>query len=159
MNFTKIHQSTQPYSRHSTVLQVNTLPIVPTLMSFLANDPLVDKYDMSSIQSIICATSSLSVSLENAVKKRLKLEKIFKGYTMTEMMSTCHNRSSEDKPGSVGRLFYGMSAKVSSRIIFFLKIRAGLWPLGGPSPSPHKIIFDWFQKDILLQNWWKFLQS
>lgn len=106
---------------------MNSLPVVPSLMSFLANDPLVDKYDLSSVKNIICAAAPLSVSLEGSVKSKLKLEKILKGYTMTEMMSTCNNQSCEDKPGSIGRLFYGMSAKVS--IFFCENSWLCLWPL------------------------------
>lgn len=98
--------------------QVTSLSLVPPLMTFFAKHPSVDNYDLSSLQKVVCGAAPLSPALEKAVKERLKLQKFITGYGMTEMTTICTSTflSNDYKPGSVGKLLFGMKAKV--RIYF-----------------------------------------
>lgn len=44
--------------------------VVPPLMVFLAKHPLVDEYDLSSLQNIYCGAAALGKEVEEAVKAR-----------------------------------------------------------------------------------------
>lgn len=75
-------------------------------------DPLVDKYDLSSIKKWGCGAAPLGNDLNDAVEKRTK-RSIRGGYGMTE--TTCvisFAARSSDKFGSVGKLLPGMTAKL-----------------------------------------------
>lgn len=40
-------------------------------MLFLAKDPLVDKFDLSSVEEVLCAAAPMSDGLEDALSRRL----------------------------------------------------------------------------------------
>ncbi|CAH1791186.1 unnamed protein product [Owenia fusiformis] len=63
--------------------------IVPPMMLFLAKDPIVDKYDLSSVKDIICGAAPLSKELQVDVMTRLKCN-ILQGYGMTELSPVSH---------------------------------------------------------------------
>lgn len=95
------------------ILQVTALSLVPPLMTFLAKHPLVDKYDLSSVKRVGCGAAPLSSALETAVAKKLGLDRIMKGYGMTETSVICTSTFlSDDKLGTVGRPIFGMKMKV-----------------------------------------------
>jgi len=88
-------------------------------MIFLAKHPLVDKYNLSSLNVIYCGAAPLSLDTENEVINRIgkgKPLKVFQGYGMTELsiLSTFSGQNeAENVNGSVGKLICGMSGKVS----------------------------------------------
>lgn len=94
--------------------QVTDLALVPALMIFLSKHPLVNNYDLSSVRNISCGSAPLSLEIENEMKAKLKLDKIIKGYGMTETTILCTYAPPgiEMKPGSVGKLLPGLLAKV-----------------------------------------------
>lgn len=51
--------------------KVNLLMVVPLLVIFLAQTPLVDKYDLSSVKKIICGVAILTKEKEQALIRRL----------------------------------------------------------------------------------------
>ena len=53
------------------LLQVTTLPLVPPLVQFLTKHPMVDKFDLSSLQSLSSGAAPLARDLEIGVAKRL----------------------------------------------------------------------------------------
>ena len=53
------------------LLQVTTLPLVPPLVQFLTKHPMVDKFDLSSLQSLSSGAAPLARDLETGVAKRL----------------------------------------------------------------------------------------
>lgn len=86
---------------------------MPPLMIFLAKNPLVNNFDLSSVREITCGAAPLSPDIEQIVKNKLKISKILKGYGMTETtVVITTNMLSSDKPGSVGSLLFGMKGKV-----------------------------------------------
>lgn len=94
--------------------QVTTLSLVPPLMTFFAKHPSVDNYDLSSLKKVVCGAAPLSPALEKTVKERLKLQNFITGYGMTETTMICTSTylNSYYKPGSVGKLLFGMKGKV-----------------------------------------------
>lgn len=88
-------------------------------MVFLAKHPLVDKYDLSSLNVIYSGAAPLSKETENQVINRISKKKslpVLQGYGMTELgiLATFHDKTSvEIASGSVGSLVSGMSGKVS----------------------------------------------
>ena len=49
------------------------------MMLFLAKDPIVDRYDMTSVGSVMCGAAPLSAELENIFSERHKTIPIKQG--------------------------------------------------------------------------------
>ncbi|XP_037039131.1 4-coumarate--CoA ligase 1-like [Bradysia coprophila] len=87
--------------------------LVPPLMVFLAKHPLVDRYDLSSLEAIICGAAPISKELEQSVKDRLRTDfRIKQMYGMTELTSVVLLQKDIKKPGSVGDANENVYAKV-----------------------------------------------
>lgn len=86
------------------------------MMVFLAKSPLVDKYNLSSVQLIHCASSPLRSDLIEMVQRRLGIDRIRQGYGLTETMTVLKQNSLHNKVGSVGVLRPGIWAKVCDPI-------------------------------------------
>ena len=52
-----------------TIFQVTVLPIVPPVVVFLVNSPLVSKYDLSTLRFIRCSAAPLGEDTEMAFRK------------------------------------------------------------------------------------------
>lgn len=52
---------------------------MPPLYVFLAKDPLVEKYDLSSLEETICGAAPLDSDLSLAVKNRAKISLLRQG--------------------------------------------------------------------------------
>ncbi|CAH1791187.1 unnamed protein product [Owenia fusiformis] len=63
--------------------------VVPPMALFLAKDPRMDKYELSSVKEIFCGAAPLSKELQEEVTARLKC-KLRQGYGMTELSPTSH---------------------------------------------------------------------
>lgn len=50
--------------------KVDSVCLVPTILLFLAKSPLVEKYDLSSLQEVNCGAAPLPQEVEDAVLKR-----------------------------------------------------------------------------------------
>ena len=88
--------------------------VVPPLMVFLAKNEIVDKYDLKSLRLMICGAAPLSKELEQSVMDRLNNPDLLlkQGYGMTELTVGVTNQKNIVKPGSIGDLNPGISAKV-----------------------------------------------
>uniref|UniRef100_A0A182QEY9 Luciferin 4-monooxygenase n=1 Tax=Anopheles farauti TaxID=69004 RepID=A0A182QEY9_9DIPT len=88
--------------------------VVPPLMVFLAKHPLVDNYDLSSINILLCGAAPLSKETEALVKKRIGVKHILQGYGMSEttLAMLVQSNARANKSGSVGTLQAGSLAKV-----------------------------------------------
>lgn len=94
--------------------KVTLLSLVPPLVLALARQPIVDKYDLSSVRLITCGAAPLGVDLEEDCGKRLDCG-IIQGYGLTEVAGACHIRalgSDLDRPGSVGPVLQNTESKV-----------------------------------------------
>jgi acyl-CoA synthetase (AMP-forming)/AMP-acid ligase II len=78
--------------------------LVPPIVLALAKHPLVDKYDLSSLQSIFSGAAPLDAGLERACADRLSCE-VMQGWGLTEtspVVTTNYNTPDGPQPGSVG---------------------------------------------------------
>ncbi|XP_044020357.1 4-coumarate--CoA ligase 1 isoform X2 [Aphidius gifuensis] len=96
--------------------RINSIPLVPPIMSFLAKHPMISQFDFSSVKEITCGAASLSREILIAVKKRFNNNIVIRqGYGMTELsvaVSITPPDSAEFKPDSVGLLTPGTQCKV-----------------------------------------------
>jgi acyl-CoA synthetase (AMP-forming)/AMP-acid ligase II len=78
--------------------------VAPPIVLALAKHPLVDKYDLSSLQSVFSGAAPLSASLEQACTERLGCQ-VMQGWGLTEtspVVTTNFNTPQGARPGSVG---------------------------------------------------------
>ncbi|XP_031566165.1 probable 4-coumarate--CoA ligase 3 [Actinia tenebrosa] len=95
--------------------RIDTLCIVPPIALFLAKHPLVEKFDLTCVENILCGAAPLGRDLIIQLKQRLPRTDIIirQGYGLTETSPSCM-ASTPDlvKPGSVGVLLPNLKAKV-----------------------------------------------
>jgi acyl-CoA synthetase (AMP-forming)/AMP-acid ligase II len=78
--------------------------LAPPIVLALAKHPLVDRYDLSSLQTIFSGAAPLDASLEQACGERLDCE-VLQGWGLTEtspVATTNYNAPQGYRPGSVG---------------------------------------------------------
>uniref|UniRef100_A0A1A9VQZ3 Luciferin 4-monooxygenase n=1 Tax=Glossina austeni TaxID=7395 RepID=A0A1A9VQZ3_GLOAU len=93
--------------------QVMMAFIVPPLAVFLAKNPIVDKYDLSSLLVLLCGAAPLSKETEDQIKERIGVPIIRQGYGLSETtLSVLTQNDNACKPGSVGALKIGVYAKI-----------------------------------------------
>lgn len=116
------------------IFKITVLFVVPPLMVFLAKNNLVDKYDLSSLNVIICGAAPLSKDIQIEVSKRISKGntqlKVLQGYGMTELcvVSTFYTQNTcQFAHGSVGNLLHGMSGKVCTKYTYFCLIKITLF--------------------------------
>ena len=67
--------------------KITAVYLVPPLLLRLAKDPIVDKYDLSSIRMLSSGAAPLTTDLANAVYQRLKIP-TKQGYGISELTAT-----------------------------------------------------------------------
>ena len=78
--------------------------LVPPIVLALAKHPLVDRYDLSRLETIVSGAAPLSEELADEVTERIGVE-ILQGYGMTETSPATHVAlPGSGKPGCVGKL-------------------------------------------------------
>ena len=76
--------------------------LVPPIVLALAKHPIVDRYDLSKLKSVVSGAAPLSTELANELTDRLGVE-VLQGYGMTETSPATHVAlEGSGKPGSVG---------------------------------------------------------
>ncbi|MBO0866051.1 MAG: 4-coumarate--CoA ligase family protein [Mycobacterium sp.] len=86
--------------------RITRAALVPPIILALAKHPLVDEFDLSSLEFIGSGAAPLSAQLETACAKRLGC-RIAQGYGLTETSPTTHRVTDElagEMPGEVGPL-------------------------------------------------------
>eukprot|EP00253_Pinus_taeda_P018713 PITA_18713 len=64
--------------------KVTVAPIVPPIVLPIAKNPVVEKYDMSSIRMVLSGAAPLGKELEDALRARIPNATLAQGYGMTE---------------------------------------------------------------------------
>ena len=82
--------------------KVTYMKLVPPLMLFLANHPMVDSYDLTSLKHLSYGAAPIGRQLVTAVKERLNLEYLQQAYGMTEMGVTHLSPREVFMPESIG---------------------------------------------------------
>nr|XP_006817098.1 PREDICTED: 4-coumarate--CoA ligase 1-like [Saccoglossus kowalevskii] len=98
--------------------KITSWPIVPPIALFLAKHPVVDCYDVSSLNNILIGAAPLSEDLADAVIKRINRKLIVRqGYGLTENIVThiCYgNDPTKWTLGSSGILIPNTEAKITN---------------------------------------------
>lgn len=86
--------------------------VVPPVALALAKHPMVDQFDLSSIEQVFSGAAPMGAELSNAVGKRLDCI-CLQGYGMTELSPVSHISNPDGhKPGSSGRLAPGAQGRI-----------------------------------------------
>jgi acyl-CoA synthetase (AMP-forming)/AMP-acid ligase II len=92
--------------------RVNKVFVVPPVMNFLAFHPMVDDYDLESIEIVGCGAAPLGEAVEQAVATRLDCE-VGQGFGMTESSGVVSVMTPGDgRPGASGQLLPGTEARI-----------------------------------------------
>ncbi|XP_044260796.1 4-coumarate--CoA ligase 1-like [Tribolium madens] len=92
---------------------VRNLFIVPSLGDFLANSPLVDQYDLSSVKEIYLAAGVLRKNTEEKILQKFNIATIRTIYGLTELAAAIFTMPvNGGKPGSCGKLTPGHQVKI-----------------------------------------------
>jgi len=107
----------EPESFLSTIdrYNVNIAHLVPPLVLFLAKHPVVDKYDLSSLQEIITGAAPLGGEMVKAAVSRIKCNLIRQGYGLTETSPVTHMMPRSlgiQYPGSIGECVRSTKTKI-----------------------------------------------
>ncbi|PFX14224.1 4-coumarate--CoA ligase 1 [Stylophora pistillata] len=93
---------------------VTNAPIVPPIILFLAKHPMVDKFDLTSVEEVTSGAAPMGKGLEEALIERMpKLKCVRQGFGMTEVLITHVQPGGERKSGSVGVLLPNLECKVA----------------------------------------------
>lgn len=95
--------------------RVNAVYVAPPVVLALANDPLVDRYDLSSLEYLVSAAAPLDAELAAACARRLGLPAVLQAYGMTELSPGTHvvpRHAASPPPGAVGKLLPGTEMRI-----------------------------------------------
>ncbi|KAK6944229.1 AMP-dependent synthetase/ligase [Dillenia turbinata] len=98
--------------------KVTIAPFVPPIVLAIAKSPDVDKYDLSSIRTIMSGAAPMGKELEDTVRAKLPNAKLGQGYGMTEagpLLSMCLAFAKEPfevKSGSCGTVVRNAEMKI-----------------------------------------------
>nr|AIS92506.1 4-coumarate:CoA ligase 2 [Epimedium sagittatum] len=98
--------------------RVSVAPVVPPLVLALAKNPMVEKFDLSSIRIVLSGAAPLGKELENALKSRVPQAIFGQGYGMTEagpVLSMCSGFAKQPFPtksGSCGTVVRNAELKI-----------------------------------------------
>jgi acyl-CoA synthetase (AMP-forming)/AMP-acid ligase II len=88
--------------------------VVPPIALALAKHPLIDKFDLSSLQLVFSGAAPLGAELEEACTERLGC-RVCQGYGMTESSPVSHGVPFPDgelKPGTIGTAVPNMECRI-----------------------------------------------
>ncbi|XP_068249585.1 probable 4-coumarate--CoA ligase 3 [Palaemon carinicauda] len=105
--------------------KVTFMASVPTVVLFLAQAPIVDEFDISSLKKMFCAAAPLSGDVQDALQKRTGGNlTVGQAYGMTESVAPVTMCSQENRVGSVGQVTAYMQVKIAD-----LESRSPLGPM------------------------------
>ncbi|KAF2430843.1 acetyl-CoA synthetase-like protein [Tothia fuscella] len=96
--------------------KITFIYVAPPVIVRMARDPIVEKFDLSSVKMITSGAAPLTKELVDAVWKRLKI-KINQAYGLSETSPMTHTQPWDEwysSVGSVGKMFPNMTAKYIS---------------------------------------------
>jgi acyl-CoA synthetase (AMP-forming)/AMP-acid ligase II len=94
--------------------RVTVLPVPPPVIAALASAPVVDRFDLSSLELVASGGAPLGAALQEAVARRLPYAAVGQGYGLTETAVgiTMPDRRTGTVPGSVGRIMPSTELRV-----------------------------------------------
>lgn len=97
--------------------RINGLYVAPPIVLALAKHPVVDRYDLSSLEYIVSAAAPLDADLAAACSRRLGLPPVRQAYGMTELSPGTHVvplAAENPPPGAVGTLLPSTEMRIVS---------------------------------------------
>ncbi|MFI5807247.1 4-coumarate--CoA ligase family protein [Streptomyces sp. NPDC051561] len=97
--------------------RITGLYVAPPIVLALAKHPVVDKYDLSSLEYILSAAAPLDAQLAEACATRLGLRPLLQAYGMTELSPGTHVVPLSEQrpaPGAVGKLLPSTEMRILS---------------------------------------------
>ena len=94
--------------------EINIVPVVPPIVLALARTPLLDRFDLSKVETLHCGAAPLSVEVASEACARLGA-RISYGYGMTELSPLSHltyAAGNADKPASAGYCLPNTACKI-----------------------------------------------
>lgn len=94
--------------------EINIVPVVPPIVLALAQTPMLDRFDLSKLETLHCGAAPLSVEVASTACERLGV-RIRYGYGMTELSPLSHltyDAGNEDKPASAGYCLPNTTCKI-----------------------------------------------
>ncbi len=94
--------------------KITFMNIVPPIIVFLANSPIVEKFDITSLNGIMSGAAPLGDGLTKKAMDRMKVI-VSQGYGLTETSPVTHMMELHEAPshlGSVGKLLPNMTARI-----------------------------------------------
>ncbi|KAE9547816.1 hypothetical protein FO519_008969, partial [Halicephalobus sp. NKZ332] len=95
--------------------KIRVVTVAPPILVALAKHPIIDKFDLSSLEAVLCGAAPVGKDLCNEVKKRLpSVKHVLQGFGMTEVAMVANIGSIKTKTPieSVGLLLNGYELKV-----------------------------------------------
>ncbi|WP_367125102.1 AMP-binding protein [Streptomyces phytohabitans] len=95
--------------------RVNAVYVAPPIVLALAKHPVVDAYDLSSVEHLVSAAAPLDAGLSALCARRLGLPSVRQAYGMTELSPGTHvvpRDAREVPPGTVGKLLPGTEMRI-----------------------------------------------
>ncbi|MFE4513529.1 4-coumarate--CoA ligase family protein [Kitasatospora sp. NPDC056783] len=97
--------------------RVQALVVAPPIALALARHPVVERYDLSTVEYLLCAAAPLDHELATACARRLGLPHLLQGYGMTELSPVSHvvsPREDNPPPGSLGRMLPSTEMRIAA---------------------------------------------
>ncbi|KAK3092363.1 hypothetical protein FSP39_001938 [Pinctada imbricata] len=91
--------------------KVSQLHIVPPIVLFLAKHPVVSKFDLSNLNTMISGAAPLGEGVTNEVMSRLNCV-VRQGYGLTETSPVVHIDTDPCHPGTIGKLIPNTIARL-----------------------------------------------
>ncbi|HEU5160188.1 MAG TPA: AMP-binding protein [Streptosporangiaceae bacterium] len=91
--------------------RITRLYVVPTIAVLLAKSPLVDKYDLSSVRSIVSGGAALDPEIARLCRERIGCQ-IGQGYGLTEALVSFMQLDNPVSPASVGHNTPNIECKI-----------------------------------------------
>jgi long-chain acyl-CoA synthetase len=84
----------------------NTMPAVPTMLILILNHPNVDKYDLSSLEDVICGGAPLAVEVARTFQEKYgcRMRELY-GQTESTGIGSANHYSLPYRPGSAGKAY------------------------------------------------------
>jgi OPC-8:0 CoA ligase-1 len=125
--------------------RITHLPLVPPILWALIKTDISSKYDLSSIDTVICGGATVSKECEEEFGSRFPTATLFKGYALTETTGVGASVDCEEESrhhGSVGMLSPNTEAKVVD-------------PDSGAPLSPNKRGELWLRGPFVMKGYFK----
>jgi acyl-CoA synthetase (AMP-forming)/AMP-acid ligase II len=124
--------------------RVTRLPLVPPLVLRLARDPALDRYDFSSVRTVISGAAPLPPDVAATLSSRLGGCLVKQGYGATELSpgGHMHPEDSPPPPGSVGLLHPNTECRLVD-------------PVTGEDVPPGGVGEIWYRGPQVMKGYWR----